>query len=536
MSTEDTIRLAIDTADAGWWVLPVADGGKHPILPKDFWTSARPPVAPWAEEHLIEEEGQWSIAKSGFYWASRDHGFLTDLITHLARGGEPFRLGVTSAATCADIDHRGRVPAEHLEHALTLPGCDTPGGGRHVFWREIDGMEALKVGTFFDGQGEPIGEIRHRTKSFTKLYDGLPPLAEVEAATPCADFLTWILNARQRSGNKAAPRREKCGVSVEEDPGHDPEPLVLAEMTPDSGCHDYLLDGTMADARAGRDRVRLWARALTMGPGRDKSTAASEAANAYQGAREKVGRRMFGGGARDASEDPAPEEPKVEAPVERRAFDPDSFVEFGEAAGAAGIEIVRVDPSGHVGVFLPGDDEPQEWRLNNKADSLAMVAMSALRSMKGGPFLVKSNCLRRAFFVAAAEENPRVFAHLVDEGRDRLESAVSSCPGTTTVEQILECSRVLDKYESGAKSPDMERLARKILREKGWRGDGTRRGYWCWFTPSKRKPRKALFGAAEEPPADAPDPGWRQETGRRSSRVWSPPEGWSVAADGEESA
>ena len=525
------ITAAVRAANDGWYVFPVQAAKKVPIIPRGALFDEPPPVAPWAADLLRETDDGWALAAEGSYLASRDPAFVEVLFRQAWRYG-PCRAAVTSDLLVVDADHTGRLPGERLRQLDAMPHLRSPSGGLHFFGSAgaSNGLPPWRVGAFHHPEtGEHIGDLKHLSgRGYTVAYDGLPAYAEAAAAEYGHDLLVWLAAAR----NTRAAGGAAGGPAAADDAG-EYDPLVLAGMEPQSGCHEYLLAGTGQDARRRVDRREIWAQALAMGPGRTEQEAEAEAANAMDGARRKFGWRVFGSAAADepppdAPPDPAPGAllrmpPRAEPEPE---FDPDTVAGLVAALEHVGITPCYVQPNRHFGLIFAGEDEPQRWLVRNAVDDRAVVALwEGAKSKRGGRFEIAKIERRRAMFSEACRRNPMIFGGQIDEDRAWLDAALVSCPGRTCIEHLVKAAGVLDKYESGAQSPRLAAVAVDVLKRRGWSCSGVRRGYWHWVPPTRRTGRVfgRRAGQAQQP---TPQQGWVQGTGLRARSTWDPPAIW----------
>ena len=297
-ATRGIIQQAYDAARRGWHVFPLRD--KQPAIPQrgeqpvfDFL----PVFAPWAVDVAVEDgPGRWTTAKGAAWIATRDERTIREIFAFAVRERGADGVGITSDLICGDADDpltEDRWPARILELAGRLPGNDTPGGGRHFFFRPLPGQE-IDFGALYSGAGDHIGDIRHCSgKGYSVLYPGCPTYDEAAAAQTDPGLFVWLdeMRANRRRVSTSTPaaggRRQAAKLNPDTYTGpFDPfDPAAMPRGK--EGAHPYLQDGTWRDAVLGLYRRDAWVAALKAA-GRSAHEAAAEFDRAYGGAQEKL--------------------------------------------------------------------------------------------------------------------------------------------------------------------------------------------------------------------------------------------------------
>ena len=284
-SASPSIDRALECAAAGWYVFP-ASKSKTPRLRAEFTFDFRPVLAPWADPFIVDNgAGRFRMeeGKAGSYLGSRDDRTIRAAFA-ASSVSNPCLVGIMSDRLVIDVDAPDLVPAEIQPHLDELPHCTTPGGGMHYFAR---GGSHYKCGAFRAPDGEKIGDLKHLRVSYSIAYPGLPAYDECDVQTDPRVY-AWLDDCRKVSAPAAGRSRRAVGGYADLRPssytdGDAPQPADMA----DTGRHDVMRDGTMADAARGVDRRGEWVQALS-DAGRDPRVAAQEVDRAYAGAVAKV--------------------------------------------------------------------------------------------------------------------------------------------------------------------------------------------------------------------------------------------------------
>ena len=186
---------------------------------------------------------------------------------------------------------------------------------------------------------------------------------------------------------------------------------------------------------------------------------------------------------------------------------------FRRALRQVGVRIVRVMPSGHVGVVWRKGQDPEELEIDTDADSrLQVLLRGKVRDVESKRYYIPERAWRRTLYRETARKHPKTYAHLVYGDRSDIEGVVRALPaGQYRVRDILIRAGVLNNYQSPAQARSLEKLACRILREhrmialgpvhrySRWVSQDDGEGVWqvdvpsqtcarCWRTPAGWQP------------------------------------------------